>query len=237
MDFIEDYPKLEPAQKDHFQSVVTRLLSGAVLTPGSPLKVDPDWRFSERYRDLIDSYLRLGGWRFDIDLGLRMARAVHEGGTQRVRFTKLESLVLCALRLYYHEQMRLGYGPRALRDFGRRNPRAIDSGGQTGCAVVAKAAGSRATRWFGLTVDSKPKIMSWWWSRLSWRRSSRRTGSMRSSNGSGITRARTRNSTVKKALLGHSLYWMKRSPGNEATGGGTADPVVSLPGPRVSDRG
>jgi hypothetical protein len=107
MDFIEDYPKLEPAQKDHFQSVVTRLLSGAVLTPGSPLKVDPDWRFSERYRELIDSYLRLGGWRFDIDLGLRMARAVHEAGTQRVRFTKLESLMLCALRLYYHEQMRL----------------------------------------------------------------------------------------------------------------------------------
>lgn len=107
MDFIEDYPKLEPAQKDHFQRVVTRLLSGAVLTPGSPLKVDPDWRFSERYRELIESYLSLGGWRFDIDLGLRMARAVHEAGTQRVRFTKLESLVLCALRLYYHEQMRL----------------------------------------------------------------------------------------------------------------------------------
>ena len=107
MDFIEDYPKLEPAQKDHFQRVVTRLLSGAVLTPGSPLKIDPDWRFSERYRELIDSYLSLGGWRFDIDLGLRMARAVHEAGTQRVRFTKLESLVLCALRLYYHEQMRL----------------------------------------------------------------------------------------------------------------------------------
>ena len=107
MDFFEDYPKLEPAQRDHFQTVVTRLLSGAVLTPGSPLKVDPDWRFSERYRELIDSYLRLGGWRFDIDLGLRMARAVHEAGTQRVRFTKLASLVLCALRLYYHEQMRL----------------------------------------------------------------------------------------------------------------------------------
>ena len=107
MDFIEDYPKLEPAQRDHFQNVVTRLLSGAVLTPGSPLRVDPDWRFAERHRDLLDSYLRLGGWRFDIDLGLRMARAVHETGAQRARFNKLESLVLCALRLYYHEQMTL----------------------------------------------------------------------------------------------------------------------------------
>ena len=107
MDFIEDYPKLEPAQRDHFKQVVTRMLSGAVLSPGSPLRIDPDWRFAERYRELIDSYLRLGGWRFDIDLGLRIARAVHEAGKQRVRFTKLESLVLCSLRLYYHEQMRL----------------------------------------------------------------------------------------------------------------------------------
>ena len=107
MEFIEDYPKLEPAQRDRFQQVVTRLLAGEVLTPGSPLKPDPDWRFAERYRELIDSYLRIAGWRFDIDLGLRLARAVHETGAQRVRFSKLESLLLCCLRLYYHEQMRL----------------------------------------------------------------------------------------------------------------------------------
>lgn len=107
MEFVEDYPKLEPAQKDRFQQVVTRLLAGEVLTPGSPLKPDPDWRFAERFRELIDSYLRVGGWRFDIDLGLRLARAVHEIGAQRVRFSKLESLLLCSLRLYYHEQMRV----------------------------------------------------------------------------------------------------------------------------------
>jgi hypothetical protein len=83
MDFIEDYPRLEPGQRDHFQRVVTRLLSGGVLTPGPPLRVDPDWRFAERHRDLIDSYLRIGGWRFDIDLGLRMARVVHEAGAQQ----------------------------------------------------------------------------------------------------------------------------------------------------------
>lgn len=106
MDFLDDYPTLEPAQKDRFQHVITRLLAGEVLTPGAPLKPDPDWRFGERYRELIDSYLRMGGWRFDIDLGLRIARAVHETGAQRVRFSKLESLLLCTLRLYYHEQMR-----------------------------------------------------------------------------------------------------------------------------------
>ena len=107
MDFLEDYANLEPVQRDRFQRVVTRLLAGEVLTPGPPLSPDPDWRFSERFRELIDSYLRIGGWRFDVDLGVRLARAVHETGAQRVRFSKLESLLLCALRLYYHEQMRL----------------------------------------------------------------------------------------------------------------------------------
>jgi len=106
MDFLEDYTNLEPGQKEKFQRVVTRLLGGEVLSPGPPLKPDPEWRFAERYRELIDSYLRVGGWRFDIDLGLRIGRAVHETGAQRVRFLKLESLLLCSLRLYYHEQMR-----------------------------------------------------------------------------------------------------------------------------------
>jgi hypothetical protein len=105
MDFVADYPRLEPAQQERFREIVTRLLSGHVLTPGSAMRPDPDWRFAERYRELIDGYLRLGGWRLDIDLALRLCRAVHESGEQRVRLTKLESLVLCALRLAYHEQM------------------------------------------------------------------------------------------------------------------------------------
>jgi uncharacterized protein DUF4194 len=107
MDFFDEYPRLESAQQERFQRVVTRLLAGEVLTPGSPLQPDPDWRFAERFRDLLDGYLRIGGWRFDLDPALRLARAVHETGAQRVRFSKLESLVLCLLRLHYHEQMRL----------------------------------------------------------------------------------------------------------------------------------
>jgi hypothetical protein len=105
MDFLAEYPRLEPAQQERFRQVITRLLSGEVLTPGEALRPDGDWRFAERYRELLDAYLRIGGWRLDIDLGLRLCRAVHEAGEQRVRFNKLESLVLCTLRLVYHEQM------------------------------------------------------------------------------------------------------------------------------------
>lgn len=105
MDFALEYPRLEPAQQERFREVTTRLLSGHVLMPGSAMRPDPDWRFVERHRELIDGYLRIGGWRLDIDLGLRLCRAVHESGEQRVRLSKLESLVLCTLRLAYHEQM------------------------------------------------------------------------------------------------------------------------------------
>lgn len=96
---------MEAAQQDRFREVVTRLLSGRVLTPGPAMRPDPDWRFAERHRELIDTYLRIGGWRLEVDLGLRLCRAVHESGEQRVRLSKLESLVLCTIRLAYHEQM------------------------------------------------------------------------------------------------------------------------------------
>src|SRR5262249_42255750 len=102
MDFCADFPRLEPAQKERFQRVVTRLLSGEILTPGSALRPDSDWLFAERYPELLDAYLRLGGWRLDIDRGLRLCRAVHEEGKQRVRLNKFESLVVCLLRLIYH---------------------------------------------------------------------------------------------------------------------------------------
>jgi Domain of unknown function (DUF4194) len=105
MDFCVEYPKLEPPHQERFRAIITHLLAGRVLTPGTPLSPDPDWRFAERHRDLLDAYLRIGGWRLDIDLGLRLCRAVHMAGAQRVRFNKLESLVLCILRLVYHEQM------------------------------------------------------------------------------------------------------------------------------------
>ena len=106
MDFCSEYPKLEHALQEHFRRVVTRLLSGHIITPGEALRPDRDWRFAERHQELLDSYLRIGGWRLDLDRSMQLCRAIHEAGEQRVRFNKLESLVLCTLRLAYHEQMR-----------------------------------------------------------------------------------------------------------------------------------
>jgi hypothetical protein len=108
--FCAEFPRLEVAQQERFRAVVTRLLAGQVLNPGPALKPDPDWRFAERQRDLIDAYLRIGGWRFEFDAALRIGRAVHGAGEQRVRFNKLESMVLVLLRLMYHESMQRAGG-------------------------------------------------------------------------------------------------------------------------------
>jgi len=133
MDFLTEFPRLESSLKERFREVVTRLLAGEVLDPGPSLQPDADWRFAERYRDLLDGYLRIGGWRLDIDLGLRLARAVHESGVQRVRFNKFESLVLCTLRLIYHEQMReVSEDARCELKVGELRERLIQSGKPAG---------------------------------------------------------------------------------------------------------
>lgn len=105
MSFFTDFPALDPRAQDHFRSVVTRLLAGDVIVPGSGIAPSAIWRFLERHQDLIEEYLRIGGWRLELDLTLRIARAVHLSGEHRVRLNKLESLVMLMLRLLYHERM------------------------------------------------------------------------------------------------------------------------------------
>jgi len=146
MDFCAEYPHLEAPQRERFQRVVSRLLSGEVLTPGSALRPDPDWRFAERYQELVDGYLRIGGWRLELDPGLRLARAVHERGEMRVRFNKLESLVLCTLRLAYHEEhQRMSETDRVELTVGRLRERLIQ-GGRSAFQLQKRALGDAIRR-------------------------------------------------------------------------------------------
>jgi hypothetical protein len=129
MDFCAEYPKLEPSKQEQLKTVVTRLLSGHVLTPGAALQPDPDWRFAEKYEGLIDSYLRIGGWRLELDPVLRLCRAVHMQGRQRVQFSKMESLILCVCRLVYHEEMqRVGEEETCELTVGQLRERVVQAG-------------------------------------------------------------------------------------------------------------
>lgn len=105
--FLDQLKALGPDRHERFRRVISRLLSGEVVSPGDdPLATpDPDWRFLERHLGIIDGYLRIAGWQVDFMAQHRMARAVHSGGSHRVRFNLLESLIACILRQVYHEQM------------------------------------------------------------------------------------------------------------------------------------
>jgi hypothetical protein len=104
---LEDLRRLSADQQERFERVVNRLMGGVVLTPGeNPLTMpDADWRFLERHLHLVEGYLGIAGWTVDYHPEHRMARAIHKEGKHRVRFNLLESLVVCILRLAYHEQM------------------------------------------------------------------------------------------------------------------------------------
>jgi hypothetical protein len=105
MSFFDDFPALDPRAQEQFRLSVTRLLAGDVIGPGSGIAPSASWRFVERHQDLIEEYLRIGGWRLELDPTMRIARAVHLTGEHRVRLNKLESLVMLMLRLIYHERM------------------------------------------------------------------------------------------------------------------------------------
>lgn len=105
MSFFDDFPALDPRAQELFRLSVTRLLAGDVIIPGSGIAPSAAWRFVERHQDMIEEYLRIGGWRLELDEAMRMARAVHLTGEHRVRLNKLESLVILMLRLIYHERM------------------------------------------------------------------------------------------------------------------------------------
>jgi hypothetical protein len=107
LDFLSDLIRMTPEQQSRFQRVISRLLGGSVITPGdNPLAPpDPDWRFLERNLRLVNGYLETAGWMVEYRPEFRMARAVHKERQHRVRFNLLESLLLCVLRLSYHEQM------------------------------------------------------------------------------------------------------------------------------------
>ncbi len=129
MSFAEQFDAMEPATRERFRTVVTRLMSGAVLVRGTALRPDPDWAFTERHQYLIEDYLAFGGWKLDFNPQIGIARVVHLAGTQRAQFSKLDSIVVCMLRLLYHEQMASAALPGGCQvEVGRLRERLIGHG-------------------------------------------------------------------------------------------------------------
>lgn len=138
-DLFAAFPQFTELQRQRFRDCVSRLLAGHVVAPGSAISPDHDWQFLDHNSEIVAQYLELGGWRLEMDRRLGVARVLHERGEQRVHLPKLESLMFCALRLFYHEQrLHLHEDDRCQISVGELRERLIHSGAASSAVSRAK---------------------------------------------------------------------------------------------------
>lgn len=108
--FSEDYLKIPQADKNEFGSVVnTLLLKGFIVrdiydSREKVMKTNPDYRFLERYFDLVNDYLKFSGWNIEKDVILGVIALSNFYTENRIKIDRETSLVLFALRLIYENE-------------------------------------------------------------------------------------------------------------------------------------
>ena len=108
--FSEDYLKIPQADKNEFGSVVnTLLLKGFIVrdiydSKEKVMKTNPDYRFLERYFDLVNDYLKFSGWNIEKDVILGVIALSNFYIENRIKIDRETSLVLFALRLIYENE-------------------------------------------------------------------------------------------------------------------------------------
>ena len=108
--FSEDYLKIPQADKNVFGSVVNNLLlKGFIVrdiydSKEKVMKTNPDYRFLERYFDLVNDYLKFSGWNIEKDVILGVIALSNFYTENRIKIDRETSLVLFALRLIYENE-------------------------------------------------------------------------------------------------------------------------------------
>ena len=68
------------------------------------MKTNPDYRFLERYFDLVNDYLKFSGWNIEKDVILGVIALSNFYTENRIKIDRETSLVLFALRLIYENE-------------------------------------------------------------------------------------------------------------------------------------
>ncbi len=108
--FEEKYNELSYGEKNQFGSVINRLLlKGFVVrdlydNKEKIVKISPDYRFIEKYYELINDYLSFSNWRIEIDKILGVVSLFNDNDENRIRLDRESSLVLFVLRQIYENE-------------------------------------------------------------------------------------------------------------------------------------
>jgi len=108
--FEEEFVKLPEADQTMFAEVVNTLLLRGFLVRDAfdakekSMRINPDFRFIERYFDLISDYLKFSGWIIEKDALNGVVALANTYTQNRLRLDRETSLVLFTLRLIYETE-------------------------------------------------------------------------------------------------------------------------------------
>lgn len=108
--FSDDFIKMPAGDQSKFAEVCNRLLlKGFIVrdifdSKEKIMRVNPDYRFMERYFDVFEGYLKFSGWHIEKDNILGVVALSNEYYDNRLRIDRETSLVLFALRLIYENE-------------------------------------------------------------------------------------------------------------------------------------
>lgn len=116
--FSEDFVKLSSNDQRQFASVCNKLLlKGFIVrdvfdSKEKVMKINPDFRFLERYDDIVKRYLEFSGWTLQKDLILGVFALYNDYEENRIRADREVSLILFTLRLIYEDQKQSSQGSK-----------------------------------------------------------------------------------------------------------------------------
>ncbi|MBP5694713.1 MAG: DUF4194 domain-containing protein [Bacilli bacterium] len=105
--FNEDFLKMPSSDQNEFSTVVNKLLlKGFIVrdifdTREKVIRINPDYRFLERYFEVVNDYLKYAGWNVEKDVVLGVVALTNLYGENRIRMDRETSLILFALRLIF----------------------------------------------------------------------------------------------------------------------------------------
>lgn len=100
---FEQYKQFNAVQKEQFGRICNKLLSHCFLNK-SMENDRSDFYFVERYHKLFDDYFKMSFWELDLDTDLGVAHLINTQNRNRYSFKLMESIILLAIRLIYHEK-------------------------------------------------------------------------------------------------------------------------------------
>ena len=108
--FEAEFQKMASADQTEFARVVNALFLKSFIVRDMfdakerSMKINPDYRFLERFYDVVSDYLKFSGWALDKDVLNGVFSLTNSYESNRLRIDRETSLLLFTLRLVYENE-------------------------------------------------------------------------------------------------------------------------------------